>query len=558
MAIYTRNAICAPIRAEEGITGVLKSPNSSKSFCNLPVELQIGGYPTKNQLSNSPLDASVLDSEGRCVILEFPAFVLIGTYCPAARDESRDEYRVGFLNALDARVRNLVSAGKRVLLAGDLNIIREEIDTAYAKQLVNKQGYSHEEFISCPARRILNQLLVDGEVFGERDEGREQPIMWDLCRIFHSVRSMMFTCWDQKINARPGNFGSRIDYILCSEGWKNWFFESNIQEGLMGSDHCPVYAVLKQVVDIEGKKTDIRDVMSPGMFKDGIRQREWSISDLLPLSVKLLPEFDRRRNIKDMFSRKTSCSLEAQKVNKVKVEVTTDSSSLDAPITENKDRAVSIMSIKNQEHEGSSKLKSETLNEAVPMKRNRRNSPNSLENYHKRFKTPALNPNNGKKKLPKQQSSLVRFFERKEPETDNKIKDSNQSLMSETGAGKVDMSDLAAVSKTSDSDGNIAHSHHVLETCEEVSRSANISGSDTSASRNTMKKNWSELLTHRVPPRCYHDEPCISHVTKKIGINCGRTFFMCARPLGPSGMKEKNTEWRCGTFIWSSDWKADL
>src|SRR3954462_8572614 len=32
VAIYTRNAVCAPIRAEEGITGCLTPPNSSTSF----------------------------------------------------------------------------------------------------------------------------------------------------------------------------------------------------------------------------------------------------------------------------------------------------------------------------------------------------------------------------------------------------------------------------------------------------------------------------------------------------------------------------------------------
>jgi AP endonuclease-2 len=42
------------------------------------------------------------------------------------------------------------------------------------------------------------------------------------------------------------------------------------------------------------------------MFKDGKRLRKYSMKDLQPLSGKLIPEFDRRRNIKDMFSRKPS------------------------------------------------------------------------------------------------------------------------------------------------------------------------------------------------------------------------------------------------------------
>ncbi len=71
------------------------------------------------------------------------------------------------------------------------------------------------------------------------------------------------------------------------------------------------------------------------------------------------------------------------------------------------------------------------------------------------------------------------------------------------------------------------------------------------------KESWSKLLGKRVIPRCEHQEPCISLITKKPGANCGRSFYMCSRPLGPSGQKEKNSQWRCGTFIWSSDWTGE-
>lgn len=109
----------------QGVTGILRPPNSSTSYRDLPANQQIGGYPSIGQLSSSPIDAAVLDSEGRCVVLEFPAFVLFGCYCPANRDDTRDDFRLGFLSALDARIRNLVAMGKRVVLTGDLNIVRD-------------------------------------------------------------------------------------------------------------------------------------------------------------------------------------------------------------------------------------------------------------------------------------------------------------------------------------------------------------------------------------------------------------------------------------------------
>ena len=241
--IYTRNATCAPIRAEEGITGVLCPPGSPVAFRDMPKELQIGGYPTLDQFSrpvtgdqenpDERIDAATLDSEGRCVVLEFPAFVLIGTYCPAYRDESRDSFRMDFLHALDARVRNLVSHGKRVFVTGDINISKAPIDSAHALEGIRKGNTTKEEFLSSPPRRLFNALLADGTVTDSQDMDGKPPILHDICRAFHPDRPGMYTCWDTRLNTRPGNYGSRIDYVLCSLDMQSWFADSNIQEGLM-------------------------------------------------------------------------------------------------------------------------------------------------------------------------------------------------------------------------------------------------------------------------------------------------------------------------------------
>lgn len=233
VGVYTRQSVCAPIRAEEGLLGVLCPPDSSTPYRELPTDQSIGGYPTDEQIVQLGVDSALLDAEGRCVVLEFPAFVLFGVYSPANSNGLRDDFRYGFLSALDTRIRNLAAMGERVILTGDLNVSREEIDTASAEETIKKEGMTHEEYVSTPNRRIFNQLLEGGEVVGQRDEGREKPVLWDICRGFHEGRKGMYTHWEQKINARPGNFGSRIDYILCSIEMKTWFCESNIQEGLM-------------------------------------------------------------------------------------------------------------------------------------------------------------------------------------------------------------------------------------------------------------------------------------------------------------------------------------
>lgn len=413
-----------------------------------------------------------------------------------------------------------------------------------------------DEYVSTPARRILNQLLVDGKVIGERDEGREKSIMWDICRSFHPNRKGMFTCWEQKINARPGNFGSRIDYVLCSEDWKDWFCESNIQEGLMGSDHCPVYAVLKVKVAIDGMDVNVKDIMSHGIFQDGLRQRDWSAKDLLPLSARLIPEFDRRRNIRDMFNKKPSLPraetsdatprrtiLPDRNVNTVKENgpgdaYTDDQDALQARSVE---LAVAVTAKTPQ-----------NVSAISPAKPFKRPIEPSLTRSQKRGKSnTGTKINAGRLPLGKGQSSLMGFFKSKTQQSDGQV------LPVDDASGDATR---LAVKENSSEPTTLEHLSTGTSLALEDSSTRkpfDLTNQKTVVDPIVAKESWSKLLGKRVVPRCEHNDPCISHITRKEGENCGRSFFMCSRPLGPSGKKEKNTEWRCGTFIWSSEWTTD-
>ncbi|KAI9762089.1 MAG: Class II abasic (AP) endonuclease [Geoglossum simile] len=542
VAIYTRQSSCAPIRAEEGVTGVLCLPGSSTSYLDLPEDECIGGYPTCDQLSRSPVDAATLDSEGRCLILEFPAFVLIGVYSPATRDQSRDEFRLGFLNALDARIRNLVAEGKRVVLTGDMNVVREEIDMANVEEQMRKYGMTGE-FVSMPSRRILNQLLVGGKVISGRDEGREQSVMWDICRAFHEGRKGMFTHWEQKINARPGNFGSRIDYVLCSYDMRDWFCESNIQEGLLGSDHCPVYAVIKDSIRLGDSEVNISDLVNPcGTFKDGKRLKAYSAKDLLALSAKLIPEFDRRRNIRDMFARKLSLVLETGK----------DSSALDnsngsSPQGPADERGTAgdefATPPQTQElnssstHEGSSRS-SMGLNKSQATKRPATEASSSKPS--KRSKPMGTQQLTGKG-----QQSLKGFFKPKAP-----VSDGNKTGSTTDTIGLAIPSGDAASDRDPPSSPLRQASTTTMQPASPPSklclthRESSVEGKgdtgeqgDWAADEGTeihdpivAKESWSILFSKRHPPKCEgHDEHCIRLTTKKPGVNCGRAFWICPR-----------------------------
>lgn len=461
------------------------------------------------------------------MILEFPAFVLIGVYSPATRDETRTEFRLGFIDALDARVRNLVSMGKEVILTGDLNIIRSVIDSAGLQEQLRKDGMTLNHFISMPTRRFLNQIVFGGKVIGARDEGREQPVLWDLCREFHPDRPGMYTCWETKKNARPGNFGSRIDYVLCSSGIKDWFEDSNIQEGLLGSDHCPVFATLRDTVDVGGKETHIIDKMNPeDMFRGGNRLREWSAAkDLLPMSAKLIPEFDRRRSIRDMFSKPTTPTMKKEASSQDRAsQGRTDTPSSTALLTAAAVEAEIVDDSSTAEQSTLSSTPRSSITDSAPkpsIPKRQAASPSSNRPQKKNKAT--LSKSNSKSGSGNSQSSLMGFFKPKTTApapgptkgTDGGIGDYTAER-----AAAVVPGDSSSLTKDKPNNGLIDDG---IEDWEPGPSKNDDSGKDKEVfDPIKSKESWSKLLGKRVAPRCEHDESCISLLTKKPGINCGR------------------------------------
>lgn len=540
VGIYTRNATCAPLRAEEGLLGVLPSAEGGVPYCELPEDKSIGGYPSTLQVAHMGVDPAMLDAEGRCVVIEFPAFVLFGVYSPANSNGLRDDFRHGFILALDCRIRNLIKAGKRVVLVGDLNVSRDEQDTASAAEDCRKAGITHQEYISTPNRRIFNQLLVGGEVVGERDEGRELGVLWDTTRAFHPDRVGMYTHWEQKINARPGNYGSRIDFVLVAESMRSWVKDANIQEGLLGSDHCPVFTEFHDRIPLSGEEVTMMDVMSPaGIVENGVRTAEWKLQEAPAFSAKKLPEFDKRRSIKSMFGAAKATSAKQETVDNPAIDEEPQQSL--ATHAEEVDQSTSLIATASQST--ASPEKGGSLKRKVPPA-----TKASLKKQKSDASAAKPGPAKG-------QASLKGFFQAQS----RPLNDSSQP-----GDNASDSPTKTAPAQPKARTTPIASLSAKATTPPPPSPSRNDSPTPSPTTLNTSlqrteatQKSWSTLFTKPRPPLCEgHAEPCKSMQTKKKGTNQGRSFWMCARPLGPSGEKERGTEWRCPTFIWCSDFRG--
>lgn len=171
------------------------------------------------------LDVPEFDDEGRTVVSDHGAFVLVNCYFPnSQRSHARLPYKLRF----DARVRDLCEGlraeGREVVITGDFNACHTHIDLANGKQNEKNAGFLPEE------RAWVTEMLE----LGYRDVYRDQ----------YPGEMGHYTWWTYRANARERNIGWRLDYFLVSPGLAEKVEKVEILAQVMGSDHCPVRLVL--------------------------------------------------------------------------------------------------------------------------------------------------------------------------------------------------------------------------------------------------------------------------------------------------------------------------
>ena len=161
-----------------------------------------------------------LDTEGRMITLEYPAFFLATCYTPNAQRELArighrmewDEAFRGYLAGLDQK--------KPVIVCGDLNVAHQEIDLKNPASNRGNAGFSDQE------RESVTKTLACG--------------FPDTFRHLHPEETGAYTWWSYMFKAREKNAGWRIDYFLVSDRLKDKIMSTPIYSQVMGSDHCPV------------------------------------------------------------------------------------------------------------------------------------------------------------------------------------------------------------------------------------------------------------------------------------------------------------------------------
>ncbi|CAG8489442.1 9969_t:CDS:2 [Diversispora eburnea] len=486
VAIYVKTNSIKPISAEEGISGLLNqsstiSNKSDQSTITSNQSINNNSIMTSNtsneyhnnyNLTFSTEELLNLDSEGRCIILDFKMFVLFNLYCPHTASQERLFFKIQFYKVLLNRINNLIQAGREIIIMGDMNVTHKEIDHCDPEKFVKEFGL--ESFGEHPLRKMFDKLVSPNG-------------------------------WNTVINARPANYGTRLDYILVSPGLMKWFKSCNVEQSIMGSDHCPVVAELYDTINEDGHIYTLKEETNANDSNEPPKTPR--------LCTKYLPKFmGSQKTLKTFFIRSDEKN--------------------DAKLILNEQPENNRMENNNIENvELNNQMENEELQTTT--------SPKSMSS-----KSTKSNVRKTKKKLEleKNQKSLVSFFKQQIPDkisnNDYSIKEKSVSLEEHNQLNQLNqlnrleelLSDSSEKSPNEEStqQENIEEikeiKNNLVENCKEISIT------DFNNNNSETISQWNALFAPRPIPKCkVHDEPCKEYRVNKPGPNQGRRFYLCSR-----------------------------
>jgi len=160
------------------------------------------------------------DHETRIVTAEIGDLTIASVYVPNGGKDYPAKLR--FLEALSGWAGAMREAGRRLVVAGDLNVALTDRDVHPKERKLGAVGQREDE------RALLQRLIGQGLV--------------DVGRALDPDNDALFTWWAPWRNLRQRNIGWRIDYILASEALAKTATESVVRAEVGTSDHAPVLA----------------------------------------------------------------------------------------------------------------------------------------------------------------------------------------------------------------------------------------------------------------------------------------------------------------------------
>jgi exodeoxyribonuclease III len=184
-----------------------------KGYSGVSLQLRKDRFPSEPVYGHPPFDR-----ESRIVTADLDNLVIASIYVPNGGKDY--PAKVDFLTRLIEWARELRAGGRELLLCGDMNIARTEMDVHPRERKPMAVGQRPEE------RALLETLLGTG--------------LTDVGRTMDPDNPGLFTWWAPWRNLRARNIGWRLDYLLASPGVFARAQSCVVQPDVGSSDHAPV------------------------------------------------------------------------------------------------------------------------------------------------------------------------------------------------------------------------------------------------------------------------------------------------------------------------------
>lgn len=160
------------------------------------------------------------DMETRIAVVDVPGAIIASVYVPNGGKDYAAKLR--FLEAMDRWATEVAAAGRILVIAGDLNVARTDLDVHAKERKPGAIGQREDE------RALIDAIVGRGLV--------------DVGRAADPDNAGLFTYWAPWRNLRQRNIGWRIDYVLASTALAGRAHRCAVLADFGTSDHAPVVA----------------------------------------------------------------------------------------------------------------------------------------------------------------------------------------------------------------------------------------------------------------------------------------------------------------------------
>jgi len=184
-----------------------------RAYSGVSLHIRKGAFAAEPVFSHPEFDM-----ESRIVQAALGPLVLASVYVPNGGKDY--PAKLAFLERLAAWAKRLHDEGREVILCGDINIARGDMDVHPKERKPGVIGQRPEE------RELFTRLLGEHLV--------------DVGRKLQPENTEMFSWWPPWRNMRQRNIGWRIDYILASPSIAARATACPVLAEIGTSDHAPV------------------------------------------------------------------------------------------------------------------------------------------------------------------------------------------------------------------------------------------------------------------------------------------------------------------------------